>query len=125
MPEYAGVLFGIATLMVGTRLWLRATKRSGGLGVDDVSKICLRRIDMNEADCIPGLSDLLMDWAHLVHDTGYPRVREIHDIPTHLGRANRVLLQNGRNRVDRRARLSCLRMSGEDLRPFVLQKTCA
>lgn len=37
MPEYAGVLYGAATLMVGTRLWLRAMKRSGGLGLDDVS----------------------------------------------------------------------------------------
>lgn len=38
MPEYAGFLYGVATLMTGTRLWLRALKRSGGLGVDDVSR---------------------------------------------------------------------------------------
>lgn len=37
MPEYAGVLYGVATLMVGTRLWLRTMKRSGGFGLDDVS----------------------------------------------------------------------------------------
>lgn len=38
MPEYAGLLYGVATLMVGTRLWLRAVgKHAGGLGLDDVS----------------------------------------------------------------------------------------
>lgn len=37
MPEYAGVLYGVATLMVGTRMWLRAMRRSGELGFDDVS----------------------------------------------------------------------------------------
>lgn len=37
MPEFAGVLYGMATLMVGTRMWLRITKRSGPVGIDDVS----------------------------------------------------------------------------------------
>ncbi|KAI5362166.1 hypothetical protein Slin15195_G058170 [Septoria linicola] len=40
MPEYAGVLYGIATLVVVTRLWLRMNKRAGGLGFDDVLLIC-------------------------------------------------------------------------------------
>ncbi|KAK4502242.1 hypothetical protein PRZ48_005667 [Zasmidium cellare] len=36
MPPYAGCLYGLATVMVGLRLWLRWTKRAGGLGVDDI-----------------------------------------------------------------------------------------
>lgn len=39
MPPYAGCLYGLATVMVGLRLWLRWTKRAGGLGVDDVSRM--------------------------------------------------------------------------------------
>ena len=36
MPEYAGVLQALTTLMVGTRLWLRVQKKAGALGLDDV-----------------------------------------------------------------------------------------
>lgn len=37
MPAYAGILYGVATVMGATRLWLRAKQRGGGLGIDDVS----------------------------------------------------------------------------------------
>lgn len=37
MPEYASLLYGVATLMVVTRLWLRGKKHAGGFGLDDVS----------------------------------------------------------------------------------------
>lgn len=37
MPAYAGVLQAITTVMVGTRLVLRAQRKAGPLGLDDVS----------------------------------------------------------------------------------------
>ncbi|KAF7186131.1 hypothetical protein HII31_12546 [Pseudocercospora fuligena] len=40
MPAYAGVLYGVASIMIATRLWLRAKKYAGGLGLDDLFLIC-------------------------------------------------------------------------------------
>ncbi|KAM3417077.1 hypothetical protein BST61_g8653 [Cercospora zeina] len=40
MPPYATLLCSVAMLMVGTRLWIRAKKRAGGLGLDDVLLVC-------------------------------------------------------------------------------------
>lgn len=37
MPPYAGTLQAASTLAVVTRLWLRARKQAGPLGLDDVS----------------------------------------------------------------------------------------
>ena len=38
MPAFAAILMTVTTLMVATRLWLRAVKKqAGGLGLDDVS----------------------------------------------------------------------------------------
>nr|POE99520.1 hypothetical protein CFP56_52910 [Quercus suber] len=36
MPIYAAIFYAVGTLMVGTRLWLRAAKQAGGLWWDDV-----------------------------------------------------------------------------------------
>jgi hypothetical protein len=36
MPIYAGVLQGVSSLIVITRLWLRATNKAGSFGLDDV-----------------------------------------------------------------------------------------
>ncbi|KAK5173751.1 uncharacterized protein LTR77_002432 [Saxophila tyrrhenica] len=35
MPVYAGVLYGVSTLLIALRLWLRVLKQAGGLGLDD------------------------------------------------------------------------------------------
>lgn len=37
MPVLAGVFQAVTTLMLSTRLWLRAKGRAGGFGLDDVS----------------------------------------------------------------------------------------
>lgn len=36
MPEFAGILTAVSSLMVVTRLWLRTRKQAGALGLDDV-----------------------------------------------------------------------------------------
>lgn len=36
MPEFAGILAAVTSLMVITRLWLRTRKQAGALGLDDV-----------------------------------------------------------------------------------------
>lgn len=36
MPAFASTLYTISTVMVVTRLWLRANRKAGGLGLDDV-----------------------------------------------------------------------------------------
>jgi hypothetical protein len=35
MPIYAGILYGVSSIMIGLRLWLRVLKQAGGLGLDD------------------------------------------------------------------------------------------
>lgn len=35
MPIYCGVLYGVSTLLIALRLWLRVLKQAGGLGLDD------------------------------------------------------------------------------------------
>lgn len=35
MPIYAGVWYGVSTLLIALRLWLRVLKQAGGLGLDD------------------------------------------------------------------------------------------
>ena len=39
MPAYAGTLQVVASLMIITRLWLRAQRKAGVLGADDVRGI--------------------------------------------------------------------------------------
>ena len=36
MPPYTITLCAASTIMLGLRLWLRATKKAGNLGLDDV-----------------------------------------------------------------------------------------
>ncbi|KXT00434.1 hypothetical protein AC578_1920 [Pseudocercospora eumusae] len=40
MPAYAAILYGVASIMIAARLWLRANKYAGGLGSDDFFLIC-------------------------------------------------------------------------------------
>ncbi|KAF2207066.1 hypothetical protein CERZMDRAFT_102763 [Cercospora zeae-maydis SCOH1-5] len=40
LPPYAVTLCSAATLMVATRLWIRARKHAGGLGLDDILLVC-------------------------------------------------------------------------------------
>lgn len=41
MPIYASILYAMGTLMVVTRLGLRARNKAGGLGLDDVCRVNL------------------------------------------------------------------------------------
>ena len=48
MPIYAGTLFGVSTALIALRLWLRAVKQAGGLGLDDV---CTCLPQCSSGDC--------------------------------------------------------------------------
>ena len=68
--------------MIATRLWLRAKKYAGGLGLDDVS---LNRQGIEALLMVIVLPDLCMAFSHLVHLVIDCWQREVHDLSAHVG----------------------------------------
>lgn len=99
MPLYAGILQGVSSLIVITRLWLRARNKAGPFGLDDVC-ICDRSIlAVNTADRHAGAPPAWLAGINSIHHLrslghrktwlGHPRV----------GRANPSIRAFGKGRM--------------------------
>lgn len=83
MPAYAGILQGVMTLMLATRLVLRAQLKAGPLGLDDVSNLSTRNELLLMAR---GFAHTFLPGSNNIHCPDHTWHREVWHGPSYMGR---------------------------------------
>lgn len=117
MPAYAGILQGIMTLMLGTRLVLRAQMKAGPLGLDDVRQFST---DNKASLMVKGSTHTVIPRSNDLHRPHHPWDREVRHGPTHLGRSGVDVRVHSLDRLGRRNRLRPQYLLHQSLRPPLL-----
>lgn len=85
MPAYAGILQGVMTLMLATRLVLRAQLEAGPLGLDDV-RCCAK--GSKAMLTLEGSPHTVLSWSDDLYRPDHTWQREVWHGPAYMGRSS-------------------------------------
>lgn len=123
-PIYAGILYGVTTVVTGARLWLRAYKKqAGGFGIDDVNPSLPFFVQKSTLLTGAGTSICRLDRLYGIrrhHDLGDPSILPQ---PTHMGRAISEIREDCAVGLDWFIHISLHQLLRKDISPALLPPT--